>query len=121
MYVQFCNILLFMQVYIYINLREYISIQKSAPVGGVSKLRFLIHMAVIKDQQSALEMLGGRVLTISSIRKASFRDMGKKMEPNVYIYKNGHNWGRKWVPRHESGAIRLEISREKRWDTSRGP
>ena len=29
--------------------------------------------------------------------------------PNVHIYKNGHNWGRKWVSRHDSGAIRREI------------
>ena len=28
---------------------------------------------------------------------------------NGHIYKNGHNWGRKLVPRHDSGGIRKEI------------
>ena len=28
---------------------------------------------------------------------------------NNHIYKNGHNWGQKYVPRHDSDAIRREI------------
>ena len=34
---------------------------------------------------------------------------GIRFIQNVHIYKNGHNWGRKWVSRHDSGAIRREI------------
>ena len=34
---------------------------------------------------------------------------GVRIIQNVHIYKNGHNWGRKWVPRHDSGGIRKEI------------
>ena len=55
-------------------------------VGGVPKFRFLTHMAVIKNQKSALEMARGRVSKISSIRKCKVGDIESTMEAN-----HGHN------------------------------
>ena len=34
---------------------------------------------------------------------------GVRFIQNGHIYKNDHNWGRKWVPRHDSGGIRREF------------
>ena len=42
--------------------------QSPSIVGGIPRFRFLIHMALIKNQKSALEMAWGRVSKIASIR-----------------------------------------------------
>ena len=34
---------------------------------------------------------------------------GVRFVQNGHIYKNCYNWGRKLVPRHDSGGIRKEI------------
>ena len=67
---------------------------KSPSIGGMHKLWFLIHMALIKNQKPALGMAWGRVVKISSMRKDIVGNRVEKMG-----HGNGHISGSKPFPK----------------------